>query len=111
MNKLISTVRPQRWPGHVKARHFVLTLRDFYREQLEVKKRQKHGLEEVESRLNDQDEWALEYINLSKLQAISEAIDDDASGFVTIAEVNQFTTSRPKDWRYVAYNLEPVSRC
>ncbi|TFK86599.1 hypothetical protein K466DRAFT_587082 [Polyporus arcularius HHB13444] len=98
--------KEMRWPGHVKARHFVLTLRDFYREQLEVNKRKKHGMEGVESRLNDQDEWALEYINLSKLQAISEAIDDDASGFVTIAEVNQFTTSRPKDWslpHWIAY--------
>ncbi|TFK89009.1 hypothetical protein K466DRAFT_487737 [Polyporus arcularius HHB13444] len=98
--------KEMRWPGHVKARHFVLALRDFYREQLEVKKRKIHGQEDVESRLNDQDEWALEYISLAKVQAISEAIDDDASGFVTIAEVNQFTTSRPKDWslpHWIAY--------
>ncbi|KAI0708178.1 hypothetical protein C8T65DRAFT_211601 [Cerioporus squamosus] len=98
--------KEMRWPGHVKARHFVLALRDFYREQLEVKKRKIHGLAEVASRLNDQDEWALEYISLTRLQAISEAIDDDASGFVTIAEVNQFTTSRPKEWslpQWIAY--------
>ena len=47
----------------------------------------------------------MEYISLTKLQAISEAVDDDASGFVTIAEVNQFTTSRPKEWRYTLYTF------
>ena len=38
---------------------------------------------------------------MNRLQSIAEAFDDDSSGFVTIAEVNQFTSSRPKDWRYV----------
>jgi len=45
------------------------------------------------------DEWALVYLNALKAQAISEAFDDDASGFITVAEVNSFTTSRPLDWR------------
>ena len=53
----------------------------------------------------EEDEWALDWINLSRMQAIAEAFDDDGSGFVTVAEVNQFTASRthPKDleWRWV----------
>ena len=80
-------------------RQFVLVLRDCYRHQVEylVKHRQaKDG-----TRVSDQDEWALECINMNRLQSIAEAFDDDSSGFVTIAEVNQFTSSRPKDWRYV----------
>ena len=80
-------------------------MRDYYREQKEVKKRRIHGLEEFASRLNDQDEWTMEYISLTKLQAISEAVDDDASGFVTIAEVNQFTTARPNEWSYTLYTF------
>jgi len=44
------------------------------------------------------DKWALAYLTALKVQAISEAFDDDASGFITITEVNSFTTSRP-DWR------------
>ena len=47
------------------------------------------------------DKWALEWINVNRLQAITEAFDDDASGFITITEVNSFTASRPKDWRCV----------
>ena len=47
----------------------------------------------------DQDEWAWQWINVNRLQAIVEAFDDDASGFVTIAEVNHFTASRPEQWR------------
>ena len=37
------------------------------------------------------------------LQSIAEAIDEDASGFVTIGEMNAFTEDphRPKDWRSV----------
>ena len=42
--------------------------------------------------------WALKYINLGRAPSILEAFDDDASGFVTIKEVNDFTKSRPLDW-------------
>ena len=96
---LMSSVRRvQRWPGHVKARHFVLALRDYYRQHVEDKKRKPHGEENI-PRIADDDEWALEWITINRLQAIAEAFDDDASGFITIAEVNHFTSSRPKDWR------------
>ena len=49
--------------------------------------------------IHDEDRWALDWIDISRLQAISEAFDDDASGFVTISEVNQLTSSRPIEWR------------
>jgi hypothetical protein len=51
--------------------------------------------------ISKEDEWALEYLSALRLQSISEAFDDDASGFVTVNEVNAFTTSRPEGWRYV----------
>ena len=60
------------------------------------------------ARVSDQDEWALEWINMNRLQSIAEAFDDDASGFVTIGEVNQFTSSRPKEWRHVLHPLVEV---
>lgn len=90
----------QRWPGHVKARHFVLALHDYYHQELE-KKRKVSGGDTAISRVTDKDEWALEWISLRRMQAIVEAFDDDASGFITIAEVNHFTASRPQGWRYV----------
>lgn len=46
-----------------------------------------------------QDDWALEYITISRIQLLLEAFDDDASSLVSVAEVNAFTTARPKDWR------------
>ena len=49
--------------------------------------------------LSGQDEWTLEYINITRVQPIIEAFDDDASGFITVAEVNTFTKARPEDWR------------
>lgn len=76
----------------------MLALRDYYRQQIERKRKVAHGDAAV-SRIADQDEWALEWININRLQAIVEAFDDDASCFITIAEVNYFTASRPKEWR------------
>ena len=54
-----------------------------------------------ESSINTEDEWALAYIvDNSSLQALGEAIDDDASGFITIAEINNFTAAAPDTWRW-----------
>ena len=47
------------------------------------------------------EEWALGYININWVRKLVEALDGDASGFVTIKEVNDFTCSRPLDWRWV----------
>ena len=58
----------------------------------------------------DQDEWALEWITIRRLHAIAEAFDDDASGYITIAEVNNFTTSRPLEWRQVFPYEGPARR-
>jgi hypothetical protein len=45
------------------------------------------------------DHWAIEYISLSRSQGVTEAFDDDASGFISVKEANIFTSSRPVDWR------------
>ncbi|KAL6302032.1 hypothetical protein BKA93DRAFT_737677 [Sparassis latifolia] len=84
------------WRGSVKTRHFVLALHDYYHEVMEERKDDPQ-YEEDRKRLRG-DEWALEWIQVSRLQLVSEAFDDDASGFITIAEANKMTTSRPLDW-------------
>ena len=49
----------------------------------------------------EHDEWARQYVDVKYLQPIMDAIDDDGSGHVTIAEVNQFTELLPSTlgWR------------
>ncbi|KAM5533024.1 hypothetical protein V8D89_013292 [Ganoderma adspersum] len=89
--------KEMRWPGHVKTRYFVIALRDYYRQQVDSKRKACFGDSAV-SRVASQDEWALRWISINSLQAISEAFDDDASGFITTMEVNRFTASRPKGW-------------
>ncbi|KAJ4467636.1 hypothetical protein C8J55DRAFT_438415 [Lentinula edodes] len=102
------------WKGSVEARHFVLALQDFYIENLT-------GLSRVASpitptsiassnwpvvALPKDDRWALKYINISKVQPILEAIDDDGTGFISIKEVNTFALSKPKGWSlpvWIAY--------
>jgi hypothetical protein len=46
------------------------------------------------------DSWAVKYINIGRARSVLEAFDDDASGFVTVSEVNNFTRARPLDWRW-----------
>ena len=80
----------QGWRGNVKARHFVMALKDYYIEK---------AAGDSAGSLVGADKWALKYINVNRARTILEAFDDDASGFVTIQEVNTFTRARPMDWR------------
>ena len=88
------------WRGNVKARHFVLALRDNYLEKLAS---ESDGMPDTSSTAISSsispDAWAIQYIDVMRVQPILEAFDDDASGFITVAEVNRFTSSRPVDWR------------
>ena len=83
----------------MKARHLVLAIHDHYLQKVDDKN---HGIRTEGARPIDEDDaWTLQYIDLMHLQPIIEALDADTSGFVTIQEVNQFTTSRPQGWRSV----------
>ena len=88
------------WRGNVKARHFVLALRDYYLDKLAS---EANGVPDMGTSAigdsTDPDAWAIRYIDVMWVQPILEAFDDDASGFITISEVNRFTSSRPVDWR------------
>ena len=66
-----------------------MSLKDYYVEK---------STEESGS-LKGPDGWAIKYINIGRARSILEAFDDDASGFVTVGEVNNFTRLRPRDWR------------
>jgi hypothetical protein len=91
----------------VKARYFVLALRDHYIEKLIA---EAEGLAKGVPSVGDSsisnsrnpNAWAIKFIEVARLQPILEAFDDDASGFITISEMNRFTSSRPKDWRLVS---------
>jgi hypothetical protein len=78
----------------------VLTLRDHYLAKLssETKDVLGMGTSSINTSTNP-DGWAIKYIDVMWVQPILEAFDDDASGFITIAEVNHFTSPRPVDWR------------
>jgi hypothetical protein len=56
------------------------------------------------------DSWALQYINVRLIQPLIEAIDDDGSSFVTVTELNEFTSCRPTGWRRVL-KLKIYSSC
>ncbi|KAI0666577.1 hypothetical protein C8Q78DRAFT_1058203 [Trametes maxima] len=93
--------KEMRWRGHVKARHFVLALRDFYLQQADDP-----YIPRATVGAYPDDKWAIEYLDVSYISALIEAFDDDASGFITINEVNRFTSSRPQGWsllHWIAY--------
>ncbi|GBE85444.1 hypothetical protein SCP_0706310 [Sparassis crispa] len=92
------------WRGSVKARHFVLAIRDYYQEKADNKSRMESAFETVPT--SDPDAWALEYLSVKWLQPIVDAFDDDASGFITVAEANKLIAIRPLDWsllHWIAY--------
>ena len=99
----------------MKATHFVMALHDYFT----VKASRRPAITNTTSSTNApaelvnntdttllpdtpaKDSWALEYINVRLVQPLIEAIDDDASSFVTVSELNNFTSSRPEGWRQV----------
>ena len=92
----------------MKARRFVFSLRDYFQARFDNPGHYVEGPpgpgeatpEAKSSTMNlKHEEWTLEYINVTRLQPIIEAFDDDASGFITVSEVNALTTSKPDKWR------------
>ncbi|KAI0708170.1 hypothetical protein C8T65DRAFT_211541 [Cerioporus squamosus] len=88
------------WRGRVKSRHFVSALYDHYRGVLATARYAASSL------LSSEAMTVLKLLNLSRLQRVVEAIDVDATGYVTVAAINRFTDSRPESWsllEWVAY--------
>lgn len=50
---------------------------------------------------HEDDTWAMRHISIHRVQPLIEAFDENGSSFVTIAEVNAFTSGRPAGWRFV----------
>ena len=77
----------------MKAHLFVLTLQDHYRDKFE---QATHAPGPAST-----DQWALKYLSAQGLGPVMEAFDDDASGYVTITEVNKLMELRPPSlgWR------------
>ena len=84
------TKKNKGWRGSVKGRHFVMSLKDYYIEKAAGEPDAFEG----------PDGLAITSINAARARSILEALDEDASGFVTVSEVNKFTRLRPRDWRY-----------
>lgn len=92
----------------MKARPFVMTLRDHFADRAAGSGNSTFSNSDSAAHPNpEQDEWARQYVDVKYLQPIMDAIDDDGSGHVTIAEVNQFTELLPSSlgWRQATYNV------
>ena len=93
----MSNVLPQGWKTNVPSNRFAVTLRDY----LQSNTRRNEPFEATSGQ--QRDDWTTDFIELLYVQRIKEAFDEDASGYVTVAEVNKFTRGMPEDlhWRYV----------
>ncbi|KDR79356.1 hypothetical protein GALMADRAFT_265823 [Galerina marginata CBS 339.88] len=95
----------------VKAKNFVLTLRDhlaidhsmpgtpYAPSPLLLSSTRLPGSEKPHSdqlKPEDSDEWVFDFINVSHVQPVVEAMDEDGSGFINVKEANKFALSRPK---------------
>ncbi|KAJ7617951.1 hypothetical protein FB45DRAFT_932998 [Roridomyces roridus] len=99
--------KDQGWRSSVKARHFVLALNDYYTDELSKLDHAKAAPTPTSPVFSDagamDDRWALAYINVTHLQHILEAVDDDGTGYVSIKEANDFATSRPEGWSLLSW--------
>lgn len=88
----------------------MLALREYCLGRLDdIKKNQPTSIDcHRPSRINEDDEWTLEYINITRLQAVIEAFDDDTLGFITVVEINAFAASKPRDWRYDVFAVRCI---
>jgi hypothetical protein len=50
-----------------------------------------------------EDDWCIQYLSVFNVPAIIEAFDDDASGYVKIKEVNEFTDGIPPTWTLIQW--------
>lgn len=117
------------WRGSVKAKHLVLALHDYLIDKLgalSASPMMSPGASEPGSPIFSplsavsvtgdffslkckNDRWALAYFNVARVQPILEAMDDDATGFITTKEINNFTKSIPPGWtlpQWIAYWAE-----
>ncbi|KAJ7192237.1 hypothetical protein GGX14DRAFT_480287 [Mycena pura] len=104
----------QGWKASVEVRNFVLALNDYYADKFDAAEnagmRGSAAASEAGSGppsptetghdfpTTQDDQWTLAYINPAHIQPISEAVDDDASGFVSSREANVFASRRPENW-------------
>ncbi|KAJ7048906.1 hypothetical protein C8F01DRAFT_799583 [Mycena amicta] len=93
----------QGWKASVEARNFVLALNDYYADKFDMAAEAGTRPPSPTSPVHDlsaaeDDRWTLAYINAAHIQPISEAVDDDGSGFVSSKEANLFATQRPQKW-------------
>ncbi|KAK0504191.1 hypothetical protein EDD18DRAFT_1062742 [Armillaria luteobubalina] len=90
------------WNRSVKAKYLVLALHDYFIEKLKPPGRPDEPIPAE----YEKDRWTLAYLNSPHFQPLLEAIDDDATGFITIREINTFMESKPKEWmllQWIAY--------
>jgi hypothetical protein len=90
----------QHWRRNVKARPFVMTLRDHFVDKAQNPDMPKKSDASTIAEMSH-DSWAHQYVDVKYLQSIMDAIDDDGSGHVTITEINRFTEQLPSSlgWR------------
>jgi len=102
----------QRLGRSVKAKTFVLTFRDYFLiggSSMPGTPRPSNAIFagtdillplSARPATRDNDAWVFDYIDVTHVQPIVEAMDEDGSGFISIREANKFASSRPKGVRY-----------
>ncbi|KAJ7083438.1 hypothetical protein C8R44DRAFT_822442 [Mycena epipterygia] len=82
------------WRISCKARHFVDAVHNYFAQKFGE---HRHKAGEVHP-----EQWTLNILSqVTYYPNISDAIDDDGSGYISVHEVNHFFKSRPKEWSAV----------
>ncbi|KAI0780323.1 hypothetical protein C8Q74DRAFT_1330835 [Fomes fomentarius] len=94
------------WRVRVKSQDFALALYDHFRRSSgRVEGYTEKHPEATSTRMTPDERAALQSLPLGRMHSVIEAIDVDATGFVTVASVNRFSDSRPDGWSLLQWVL------
>lgn len=107
----------QAWRGSIRASQFIVAVQDYYRGKPTASVcalgRTEDGSDFAASTAASklscgemQEGWAISYITINRWRPILEAFDEDASGWISVQNVNRFTSSRPATYtvlKWIAY--------
>jgi hypothetical protein len=76
-----------------------MALRDYFTETLRLEEDKKaKRRRNPDPKRDEQLQWAIQFVSINRMQPLIEALDTDVSTYVTVSEVNAFTSARPSDW-------------
>ncbi|KAH9889559.1 hypothetical protein C8Q73DRAFT_654358 [Cubamyces lactineus] len=102
----MANANEQQWGDHVETRRFILALHWYYARKYVHQQHIALETSAPQHHIQDDDAWMSRYLNHCDMQGITDVLDHQATGIMTVDDLNRFATARPRDWsllRWIVY--------